>query len=315
MHDRLDHLKVAVAVDGGAASAAALDLLMTVARRPSLSITVLSVVPTGLGTLEHPDMLFRSTAAMRLEATLRMKDAVRRLDGAGLRAKGLILEGRPDVELVRAVRHHGYELMVVGSHSSSLLNKALMGSVSSYVLHHSPSAVLVVHPVAQREAPVRVMLATDGSDEATAGIGFASRLLDRDACILKAVSVTASDPVQPILAPGAYVPLINEHERHRLRLNAEHAVDRATDILWGEGFSVSSVVADGPAELTIERIARDWSADLVIVGSRGLNVAERVMLGSVSSALVRRAPAALVVRPQTQRVTAPEVRRREPAFV
>ena len=310
----LSPMKVAVATDGGSAAWAALLLLIKIATPRDVTVTVLSVVPEGLQRLEHAGEMLEPIAQRRARTNSAMKDAVRALHHAGFRAKGLLLEGRPDHEIAKAVRDHRYELVVVGSGSRSVVGHLVLGSVGTYVLDHSPCSVLLVHSVGTA-TPSRILLATDGTPQAEGVVGFVKRLMDPERCIVKAVSVVATDPIPVLVAPGAYVPLMNEHERHRLRLKAEHAVDSATEALSASGFSVSSAVADGPVEATLEAVGSQWSAALMVVGSRGLNIAQRVMLGSVGSTLARRTSATLVVREPSIAIAVDDQRTREQAFV
>lgn len=294
--DRDYPVKIALATDGGNAARSAVELLARLGRRENLAVTVLSVVPSGQQTLEHAGEMFESRYVRESDARSAMKQAVHRLDGAGFAAKGLLLEGRPDRELAKAIRDHEYELVVIGSGSHSALGRLVLGSVSTYVLNHSPSSVLVVHSVGEAGARARVMLAVDGTPSSSEALGFAARFLDPDRCRVKVVSVVASDPLSVVASPGVYVPLFNEDERQRLRVKAEHIVDEATSRLKALGFDTSSVVADGPVESTLESIRQQWPADLTMVGSRRLNAGQRILLGSIGSMLARRTPATLVVR-------------------
>lgn len=55
-----------------------------------------------------------------------------------------ILVGRADREIVNEAERWGAEVIVVGSHGRGFWERALLGSVSSGVLHHAPCSVLVV---------------------------------------------------------------------------------------------------------------------------------------------------------------------------
>ena len=55
-----------------------------------------------------------------------------------------------------------------------------------------------------------------------------------------------------------------------------------------------------PKAVIPKKIVKDTNADLVVVGSTGLNAVERFIIGSVSEAIVRHSPCdVLVVRTET----------------
>jgi len=286
---------VLVATDGSREAWAAIRLLRRVAHRSAVDVTVLAVVPRGIQSPEHLPDLLAPVVDRRSIATEAMLRAVEFLNGSGIRARGLIAEGRAGAEIVSAAVYEDSDLVVVGSGSNSVLAH-LLGSVSTHVLNHSPCSVMVVHSLASDLKPRRLLVATDGGPQWGAELHLLERLIDPRRTELKVVSVAATDPPQVMVSPGAHAPLMDDHERERLRKRAERAVDLACDQLSERGFSVSSAVASGPVALTLEDLTKEWSAALTVVGSRGLHGAERIMLGSVGQTLARRAPATLVVR-------------------
>jgi len=67
-------------------------------------------------------------------------------EAAGLRARGLAVEGTPTWKtIVEAADEHDASLIVLGSHGHSGLAGVLLGSVATAVAHHSRRAVLIVH--------------------------------------------------------------------------------------------------------------------------------------------------------------------------
>lgn len=55
-----------------------------------------------------------------------------------------ILTGSPKRIIVEEAEDFGADLVVVGSHGYGFLDRALLGSISDYVIHHVPCSVLVV---------------------------------------------------------------------------------------------------------------------------------------------------------------------------
>lgn len=62
-----------------------------------------------------------------------------------LAIEGRLLEGTPGVRLCEIAEKEA-EVMVIGTRGHGSFTSLLLGSVSSYVLHHSPVPVLLVRP-------------------------------------------------------------------------------------------------------------------------------------------------------------------------
>lgn len=59
--------------------------------------------------------------------------------------------------------------------------------------------------------------------------------------------------------------------------------------------AISNMVATGPAAPTIVSCARDWSADLIIVGSHGRKGMSKLLLGSVAEDVMKLAPCSVQI--------------------
>jgi len=63
----------------------------------------------------------------------------------GVPCTTLALEGPRGHAICSAARDHDARLIVVGAHGWDRIGRLIHGSVSTYVLHHAPCPVLVVH--------------------------------------------------------------------------------------------------------------------------------------------------------------------------
>jgi nucleotide-binding universal stress UspA family protein len=76
---------------------------------------------------------------------------------------------------------------------------------------------------------------------------------------------------------------------------AQELVDRAGQTLRTAGFKVDATVCRGEARSSIIDFAAEWQADLIVLGSHGHSGLERLLLGSVSDAILRHAPCSVEI--------------------
>jgi nucleotide-binding universal stress UspA family protein len=82
------------------------------------------------------------------------------------------------------------------------------------------------------------------------------------------------------------------------RRAAKAVVDEAVKEIDYPGREIFSDVQLGFPKKAIVEFARDWKADVIMVGSRGQNALSRFVLGSVAQAVLRSAPCSVeIVRP------------------
>lgn len=84
---------------------------------------------------------------------------------------------------------------------------------------------------------------------------------------------------------------VDEQERAWLRHVAEESANR----LRRAGLSVAETVVEGDPRQVIVAEADRWNAGSIFVGARGLGRIERLLLGSVSTYVVKHAPCTVEV--------------------
>jgi nucleotide-binding universal stress UspA family protein len=105
------------------------------------------------------------------------------------------------------------------------------------------------------------------------------------------VSIAVYPPGPPF---GSY-PEFRRVQAERMK-TAWNIVEGAGDEFTRAGFEVHTGVLSGSPASHLLKEAESISADLVVIGSRGLGPVKRALVGSVSDQVVRHAPATLVGR-------------------
>jgi nucleotide-binding universal stress UspA family protein len=143
-----------------------------------------------------------------------------------------------------------------------------------------PSAVargLDVHFM-RRSSMKSILVAIDGSPEASKALETASQLARQLGAALKIVYVVP--PIEPAFELAQFQSFQMAHEEYGVGLLA--SCEKRSELPAGR---VSTALLRGRVAETLSDLADREQADLVVVGSRGLGAIGRTLLGSVSDRL------------------------------
>jgi nucleotide-binding universal stress UspA family protein len=188
--------------------------------------------------------------------------------------------GRPDAEIVRLAEELGAGLIVLGSRGLGGVRRALMGSVSDSVVRHAHTSVLVVRGGDGEEdrPPGSIVLALDGSEEATFAARVAAKLSASTGAGVRVISVMPT-PAQ-MFGPHLYSEEMKQGLLEQAEGDARRFLDKQAERIESEGGSVAGTyLGTGRPDEEIVELAEEVDAGMIVTGNRGLGGVRRVLLG------------------------------------
>ena len=256
--------------------------------------------------VEEADLQRLDAEAQRL-----LNAQVEQIEAAGdLVTQAHLKIGRPDAEIVILAQELGADLLVVGSRGRGGIRRALMGSVSDSVVRHAHCPVLVVRREEKNEGaagffPTKLVVATDGSEEATLAADVVADIAAKTGSELHIILVGL-----PADYPGGTSePLVtdiftlSEEELNEINDEFQRQLDAQIEQIKAvKGIVAQAHLEIGKADEEIISLAEEIGAGLIALGSRGAGGLERALMGSVSDLVVRHAhcPVLVVRREQQQ---------------
>jgi nucleotide-binding universal stress UspA family protein len=306
--------KVLIGYDGSACADAALEDLARAGLAAELDALVISVadvwLPPDPNKFEpvFPERLPRAAQQARAQAVQAVEASRALADQAAERLKALFPSWKvgawacgdsPGWAVVKKADEWKADLVVVGSHGRSALERLFLGSVSQKVVAEAHCSVRIARPRRQpRHARLRILVAVDGSpDSSTAVRAVASRTWP--ALTEFRVAAVIDPRLETAVAwPGAYADQWLAEEDMNVSEWVSRVVNHFAGKLRDAGLQVETSVSAGDPKPLLLKAAEDWEADCIFLGARGLQHGERLFLGTTASAIATRAHCSVeIVRP------------------
>jgi nucleotide-binding universal stress UspA family protein len=269
-----------VPTDGSEQSAAATTAAVALAVRFDATVHAVHVVDADELPLSADEAMVGGLVAHGERLTRAVAD---RAAEAGVDAVTAVVEdGRlPHHAVVDYAADHDIDLVVMGTHGRTGLDRFVLGSVAEWTLRRSPVPVVTLHAGARLDPDLdTVVLPTDGSAHAEAAAGHAVRLAAATGATLHVVTVVDLGVVWEDEDAGQVADV--------LARSGGRAVGQAVDRAREAGVErVESAVLRGTPYRAVVDYAADHDADLVVVGTRGRTGLDRYLLGSVAERVVR----------------------------
>ena len=207
------------------------------------------------------------------------------LEWLGIKAEVKVLRGDPLWLIPLEARKWPADLILIRAHNRTDFRSWMLGSVARSVTRHAPCSVEVVRaPVkgfaAARVGPMRILLATDGSEHSVSAARAVAGRPWPEGTEVKVMSM-----VNPLAYSLEELGLYRGGRTER----AHGAIAEAARILTEAGLKVTAEVVAGRPARRIIRAAREAGADLIVVGTEDRRGLARLLYGSVSEDVAARA--------------------------
>ncbi|MBI3809899.1 MAG: universal stress protein [Nitrospirae bacterium] len=196
--------------------------------------------------------------------------------------------GRPAEIILSVTGEEKADMIVLGARGLGLVKELLLGSVSHRVLAHAPCPTLIVNRALVSLS--HILLPLQGPEDAEAAIRF---LTTRPFKEPGEVTVLSTEPFAQ--SPWLVGASVAESVTQQIRQSAQRFVEDTAARLTALGYCATPVVRTEAPGAAILTHAETTKPDLILMGSRGLGGVSRFLLGSVSHAVLNRAPCPVLI--------------------
>ena len=285
-------MKILLAVDGSDHSYEAVRSLKHLTRAEELIILHVLDVPTPAYPMMMPEVaqeLYQTVERNMREDGTRLLDRILSLlpMDVGPVTKHLLV-GSPADQIVAFAEQHKVGLTLLGTRGMGPIKERLIGSVAHRVLTFAPGAKLILP--GPMKALKHILLPLQGTQDAEQALRFLQQKPFREAAIITLFTILPhTQSPWPVDAASA-----EQMEVHALQ-HARDFLDDTARKLVALGYQTRVAAALGTPVEGILREAKAANVDLILLGSRGRHGLMRLVLGSVSHAILHQAAYPLLI--------------------
>jgi nucleotide-binding universal stress UspA family protein len=204
--------------------------------------------------------------------------------------------GKPFVEIVRAARETGADLIVLGAHGRRGVRESVVGTTAEKVIRKGELPVLVVKRPARR-AYGRVLVAVDFGEPSRRALELALRVVPEAGARLDLLH--AYGPLSEVrLAQAGLEGLLGQGFPENPRQQFERvrvAMDRFLAGADLRGRAAVIHLQEGSPQVRLPAAVRSLRAGLLVVGTHGRKGLAHALLGSVAETAIREAASDVLV--------------------
>lgn len=285
-------IRILVPIEGSARDAEALAMARHIAHQESAEIVLVHVAP----------VMFDTADLVAVEQ--RLDEYASSLRADGIEAHFLMEYGEPSSGLAEAARQQNAQMIVLAPSQRAFLETLWHPRVSSGLLHHTSTPLLIVPDLPPTRQPTtellsnpdaKVILAVDGSQNAEDAMPIAIQLAQSYQRPLLLVRVVA-----PVFILGAGVEAlqaqrealyVEESEAHHYLVATRKRLETETQL------SVETMQLFGPVADQLTQFTASHPGSVLVMGTHGHGGLKRVIVGSVAANVLSHATTPVIIVP------------------
>lgn len=247
-----------------------------------------AVTPSIPTAYEFPMNTVAITKSMEEASAREMKKLEAKLKSKGVKVETLIRTGAVHDVIQRAISRVKPDLIAMGTHGRTGINRWFLGSETEWLMRHSPVPVLALSPKDRLREPAfrRILVTTDFSEGTADALEYAFSIAQENESritLLHVINDIAMDVSR------------------RYRDSIIHGVENKLEVLvpeearqWCE---IRTKVDVGHPYRLIERTLETDKPDLLVMNIHGKGMLDRALLGSTAERIVRSAKCPVLLIP------------------
>ncbi|EMA56143.1 universal stress protein [Halococcus thailandensis] len=191
-----------------------------------------------------------------------------------------IKHGTPHKTILNDADEHDIDLVAMGTHGRTGLDRYLLGSVTERVVRTGDVPVLTTRITSNDHFSYEdVLIPTDGSDAANTAIGHGLAIANQYDATVHALSVVDMGDIPTSFNVAALI--------EAWKGDCEQAVSEVVDAAESHGLDVVTEIHQGTPYRAIKSYVKNEGIDLVAMGTHGREGLDRYLIGSVTARTVR----------------------------
>jgi nucleotide-binding universal stress UspA family protein len=304
MTRKKDKRPIVCGTDFSAAATEAVDIAAAMARQLGTKLVLVHVDQLP-GTLASNPVLLE---AATLQRRTHLDGEARRLRHLGTEVEEKFLSGSAFDELVTTAKKSKARLVVIGAVGHGLARRLLLGSVAERTAETSPVPTLVVRPKSKfaswmrGEHVLKILVGYDFSAASDAALGWVNQLCEIGKSQVTVLYSNWPPDEARRLGYEGHVPLAANAKAIQNNLERD-LKKRVATFLSKQKVTTMVEPGWGTPEGYLFQMASPEGVDLIVVGTHQRHGLGRVLLGSVSRAVLHHAKVPVAVIPPAETAT------------